>query len=73
MNTEVANTIAEMVSTIGFPIVIVFVILYFGWKLMESWNETIKQLAETVENNTDALEKMSETQKEILRLLKDGD
>lgn len=67
---ETANSIVELVSTVGFPIVMCGAMAYYVKYLNEKHTEEVKQLNEqhkeevsklttTIENNTIVMEKLS--------------
>ena len=55
---ELWQTLASLVSSIGFPIVCCGVLFYMNNKQNQAHKEEIDKLSETVKNNTLAVEKL---------------
>lgn len=52
--------ISDMISQVGFPIVVTLLLLYQQMKTSESYYELIEQVKALVENNTKVLNSMVE-------------
>lgn len=52
------NNIAQLISSVGFPIVCCIWLIYNQTKQTEAHKEEINKLSETVENNTKAMIKL---------------
>lgn len=61
-----ANTVSQLVSNVGFPIAMVFILLYQSNKQEEWYKENVTELKETISKNTQAIEILNE----IMRGLK---
>lgn len=57
-NVELWQTLASLVSSIGFPIVCCGVLFYMNNNQQKAHKEEIDKLSETVNNNTLAVEKL---------------
>ena len=55
---ELWQTLASLVSSIGFPIVCCGVLFYMNNQQQKAHKEEIEKLSETVNNNTIAVEKL---------------
>ncbi len=55
--------ISELISQVGFPIVVTLLLLYQQMKTSESYYELIQQVKNLVENNTKVLDTLLEKQK----------
>ncbi len=56
--------ISELISQVGFPIVVTLLLLYQQMKTSESYYELIQQVKNLVENNTKVLDTLLEKQNE---------
>ena len=56
--------IGDMVSQIGFPAVVTFLLLYQQMKTSDSYYELIQQVKNLVENNTKVLDELLEKHNE---------
>lgn len=54
------STIAQLIGTLGFPIVATCALFWWNMKQEERHREEVKQLADAIENNTKALIVLSE-------------
>ena len=52
--------IGDMVSQIGFPVVVTFLLLYQQMKTSDSYYQLIEQVKNLVENNTKVLDEILE-------------
>ena len=50
-----AKDISDMVSQVGFPVVVTLLLLYQQMKTNEGYYELIEQVKQLVENNTNVL------------------
>ncbi len=56
--------ISDLISQVGFPIVVTLLLLYQQMKTSESYYELIQQVKNLVENNTKVLDTLLEKQNE---------
>lgn len=56
-------TALEAISTVGFPIVMCIILVYYMQKLTESHKEEINEMRKTIENNTLAIQHLADTMK----------
>ncbi len=56
--------ISDLISQVGFPIVVTLLLLYQQMKMSESYYELIQQVKNLVENNTKVLDTLLEKQNE---------
>ncbi len=56
--------ISELISQVGFPIVVTLLLLYQQMKTSESYYELIQQVKNLVENNTKVLDTLLEKSNE---------
>lgn len=52
------DTILQLISTVGFPIAVAIWFMLIGHKDSEKNTEAISQMANAVENNTKAIERL---------------
>ena len=52
--------ISDMISQVGFPVVVTLLLLYQQMKTNEGYYELIKQVEQLVENNTRVLDSIME-------------
>lgn len=62
------STAQQFVSNVGFPIAMVFILLYQSNKQEDWYKENVNELKETIAKNTQALEVLNE----IMRGIKNG-
>lgn len=55
-----AKEISDMISQVGFPVVVTMLLLYQQMKTNEGYYELIKQVEQLVENNTRVLNTIME-------------
>ena len=60
------DEISQLVSNLGFPIVVAGVLFWLMYKNSLMYNDTIQKMRETIEKNTKIIQ-------EVLDHLKDGD
>ena len=56
--------ISDLISQVGFPIVVTMLLLYQQMKTSESYYELIQEVKNLVENNTKVLDMIMEKQNE---------
>ncbi len=56
--------ISDLISQVGFPIVVTLLLLYQQMKTSESYYELIQEVKNLVENNTKVLDTLLEKQNE---------
>lgn len=60
------NDISQLVSNLGFPIVVAGVLFWLMYKNSVMYNDTIQKMRETIDKNTQIMQ-------EVLSHLKEGD
>ena len=60
------NDISQLVSNLGFPIVVTGVLFWLMYKNSVMYNDTIQKMRETIDKNTQIMQ-------EVLSHLKEGD
>lgn len=60
------NDISQLISNLGFPIVVAGVLFWLLYKNSLMYNETISKMRETIEKNTQLIQ-------EVLNQFKEGD
>ena len=55
---KTTSTIKDMVSTLGFPIVITIWLLYERWTIITQQNETLSKLTETINQNSEVVKEL---------------
>lgn len=55
------NIILEAVSTVGFPIVMCIILIYYLNKMTESHKDEISEMRKTIENNTLAVQHLADS------------
>ena len=59
-----AKDISDMISQVGFPVVVTLLLLYQQMKTNEGYYELIEQVKQLVENNTSVLNSIMEKNNE---------
>lgn len=54
-----ANIIMQAITTVGFPIVMCWALMWYIYKLTQEHKEETKQFTEALNNNTLALQKLT--------------
>lgn len=50
-----AHTIEKLITSVGFPIVMVMILVYYIIKLMDRQTQELKELRKAINDNTNAL------------------
>lgn len=50
-----AHTIEKLITSVGFPIVMVMILVYYIIKLMDRQTQELKELRKAISDNTNAL------------------
>lgn len=51
-----AHTIEKLITSVGFPIVMVMILVYYIIKLMDRQTQELKELRKAINDNTNALD-----------------
>lgn len=51
----------ELINNVGFPIAVSIALFYQNYKLQDSYNKTFKEFKNVINQNSESIEKLSET------------
>lgn len=55
-----ANTIQQLISNLGFPIVACVALYYMNMKTTETYNKTMEDMRDTINKNTETMQNILE-------------